>query len=59
MRIHAMVVAGASGDAKGVLEKIRREKKKKKTEARTITRTGIIPVTIPAPGLSKRGYRPL
>ena len=33
----------------------KKEGKKTPTESRTITRTGIIPVTIPAPGLSKRG----
>ena len=31
----------------------------KKVESRTITRARIIPVTIPAPGLSQRVYRPL
>ena len=51
----AVVVAvhrwwGLSGHEKGLLKKV---------ESRTITRARIIPVTIPAPGLSQRVYRPL
>ena len=42
---------GGGGSRKGV--------PKEKNESGTINRTARIPVTIPVPILSKRGYRPL